>query len=132
MVLPAAFFGWRFYLHFGLLAGCLVAAGIVSLAVPIMRTNLLVTDEGLVERRLFRTVRVPWQQITELRVGRPGGLWGGMCVIAECRGGGYVDLLSTRVYTRIPSAHHVDELHRISWTLQERLAVFRQNLPAGP
>jgi hypothetical protein len=132
MVLPAAFFGWRVYLHFGLFAGCLVAAVIATFAVPIMGTCLIVTAEGLSERRLLRTVQVPWGRISELRVGRPGGLWGGMCVVAECSDGGQVDLLSTRAYTRVPSAHHVDELHQICWTLEERLMTYRQNLPSGP
>ena len=77
MVLPAAWFGWRTFELFGPVAGALEAAGLLSLAVPIMRTCLIVTDEGVIDRRAVRTVRVPWQQIAEFRVQRPGGLWGG-------------------------------------------------------
>ena len=77
MVLPAAWFGWRTFELFGPVAGALVAAGLLSLAVPIMRTCLIVTDEGVIDRRAVRTVRVPWQQIAEFRVQRPGGPWGG-------------------------------------------------------
>jgi hypothetical protein len=54
-----------------------VAAGLLSLALPIMRTCLIITDDGLVDRRAVQTVRLPWQQITEFRVARPGGLWSG-------------------------------------------------------
>lgn len=87
MVLPAALFGWRAFHYIGHVAGFLVAAGLLSVAVPIMRTCLIVADEGLIDRRAVRTVRVPWRQITEFRVARPGGLWGGFCVIADCRDG---------------------------------------------
>jgi len=68
MVLLAAWFGWRVSRYAGPVAGCLVAVGLLSFAVPIMRTCLIVTDEGLVDRRTVRTVRVPWQQIAEFRV----------------------------------------------------------------
>jgi hypothetical protein len=127
MVLPAALFGWRAFHYVGHLAGFLVAVGLLSLALPIMRTCLIVTGEGLIDRRAVRTVRVPWRQITEFRVARPGGLWGGFCVIADCRDGAQIDLLSTRAYSRAPSSRHLDELQRVCWTLEERLAAGGQN-----
>jgi hypothetical protein len=131
MVVPAAWFGWRISLLAGVVAGCFVGAGLLSLAVPIMRTCLIVTDDGLIDRRAMRIVRLPWPEIADFRVGRPSGLWGGFCVVAVCRGGTGVDLLSTRVYPRLPSPGHLDDLQRISWTLQERLAAYRQNSPPG-
>jgi Bacterial PH domain len=122
MVLPAAWFGWKAYQLLGPLASGLVSAGFLSLAVPIMRSCLIVNDEGLIDRRAVRTVRVPWQQIAGFSVERPGRLWGGFCVVADCRNGTQVDLLSVRAYSRAPSAGHLDDLHLICWTLTERLA----------
>ncbi len=125
MVLLAAWFGWRAFHYIGPLAGGLVAAALLSLAAPIMRTCLIVTDEGLIDRRAARTVRVPWQRIAGFRVDRPGWLWGGFCVVVDCTDGTRIDLLSTRAYTRAPSSRHLDELHRVCWTLEERLARWR-------
>jgi hypothetical protein len=89
------------------------------LAALIFRTHLTVSDEGLADHRMFRIVWVPWQSIVEFEVRRPGGLWGGYCVSALCRDGAVIDLMSTRAYSRVPSARHVDELYRICWTLEE-------------
>lgn len=102
--------------------GFAVVAASVFLAGLIARSHLEVTDQGLTDRRTFRIVRLPWDDIVEFGVGRPGGPWGGFCVIAICRDRSSVDLLSTRAYSRLPSAHHLDELHRICWTLEERAA----------
>jgi Bacterial PH domain len=118
MVLPAAFFGWRALHYLGVIAGCLVCAGVLSLAIPILRNCLIVTDEGLTDRRAVRSVWLPWEQITGFRVDRPGGPWGGFCVIADRTDRTQVDLLSTRAYTRTPSERHLDELHRLCWTLE--------------
>jgi hypothetical protein len=81
--------------------------------------HLDITDQGLTDRRTFRVVRLPWDDIVGFSVGRPGGPWGGFCVIAICQDRSKVDLLSTRAYSRLPSARHLDELHRIRWTLEE-------------
>lgn len=122
MVLPAAFFGWRAYQDIGAVAGFVIAAVLLALAVPIMRTCLIVTESAVLDRRAIRTVSVPWERITGFSVNRPGWLWGGFCVIAHCRDGAQIDLLSTRAYTRAPSSRHLDELHRLCWTLDELLA----------
>jgi Bacterial PH domain len=127
MVLLAAWFGWRVFRYAGPVAGCLVSGCLLSFAVPIMRACLVVTDEGLIDRRTVRTVRVPWQQIAEFRVARPGGPWGGFCVVADCHDGAQIDLLSARAYSRVPSSRHLDDLWRICWTLEERLAEHGQN-----
>lgn len=97
---------------------CVAAAAGAAIAVLVMRTHLSVDSGGLADHRLLRTVRVPWQLITGFDVGRPGGLWGGMCLRAVC-GDETVDLLSTRAYSRVPSAWHLDELERIRWSLEE-------------
>jgi hypothetical protein len=68
MVPLAAWFGWREFIYLGLVAGCLVAAGLLGFAVPIMRTCLIASDEGLTDRRAIRTVRVPWSQIAGFSV----------------------------------------------------------------
>jgi hypothetical protein len=94
-----------------------------------MRTCLVVTEEGLIDRR---SVRVAWLEITELRVARPGGLWGGFCAVASCRDGADVDLLSTRAYSRVPLSRHLDEVQRICWTLEEHLATRGENPPSDP
>ena len=91
----------------------------LSLAVLIARTRLVVTDDGLADHRVFRVIRIPWGEIAEFEVGRPKALWGGFCVIAVRRNGAAVDLMSTRAYSRIPSARHIDELYRISRTLEQ-------------
>ncbi|HSS89229.1 MAG TPA: PH domain-containing protein [Streptosporangiaceae bacterium] len=132
MVPLAAWFGWRAFIYLGPVAGCLVAAGLLGFAVPIMRTCLIANDEGLTDRRAIRTVRVPWSQITGFRVERPGGIWGGFCVVAARRDGTQADLLSTRAYSRAPSSSHLDELLRLCWTLEERLAAGGENLPSDP
>lgn len=127
-VLLAAFVCWRAFRYAGpdrivaVVAGCLVAGGLLASIPLVMRTCLLVTTEDVIDRRALRQVRVPWDKITAFRVARPGWLWGGFCVIAECKDGRQVDLLSTRVYSRAPSSRHLDELHRLSWTLEERIA----------
>lgn len=106
-----------------LVAKMIVVGGAVviglTLAVLIMRTRLVVTDDGLADHRVFRVIRIPWEEITGFEIGRPKGLWGGFCVIAVRRDGAAVDLMSTRAYSRIPSARHVDELYRISRTLEQ-------------
>jgi hypothetical protein len=130
MALPAAFFGWRAFVAIGPVAGYLVGGGLIILAVPIMRTCLIVTDEDLQDRRAIRRIRIPWSQVVEFQVERPGWLWGGFCVIAVCRNGTQIDLLSTRAYTRAPSERHLDELHRLCWTLTELLATRDQNPPS--
>jgi len=130
MVLPAAWFGWRAFQYLGPVAGGLVAAGLLGLAAPILRACLIVSDEGLADRRALRSVRVPWRQVTGFRVARPGGPWGGFCVVAACRGEAHVDLLSTRVYSRAASSRHLDELQRLCWTLEEMLAARGDDLPS--
>jgi Bacterial PH domain len=102
-----------------ILASCLAAVVGLWLALLILRTHLSIGAEGLADHRLFRVVRVPWPAIAGFEVSRPRGLWGGYCVSAVCSDGETVDLMSTRAYSRVPSARHVDELHRICWTLEE-------------
>lgn len=98
--------------------GCGVAVG-AWLAILVLRTHLTISDDGLADHRIFRVVRIPWPVITRFEVGRPGGLWGGYCVCAVRRDGATVDLMSTRAYSRVPSARHLEELQRICWTLDE-------------
>jgi hypothetical protein len=98
---------------------CLAVAVGLCLAVLIMRTRLTVSDEGLADYRVFRVVRVPWQLITGFEVARPRALWGGFCVTVVCRDNVTVDLMSTRAYSRVPSARHFDDLERICWSLEE-------------
>lgn len=95
-----------------------VAIGL-GLAGLILRTRLVVTSEGLVDHRLLRVVEIPWQDIAGFEINRPSGPWGGYCVTAVGPNGTTVDLLATRAYSRIPSGRHIDELYRISWTLEE-------------
>jgi hypothetical protein len=104
-----------------IVVGCALAIG-SWLAVLVLRTHLAVTDGGIEDHRLFRATRIGWEQIAGFEIGRPGGPWGGFCVQALRRDGTSVDLMSTRAYSRIPSARHLDELHRISWTLAEAAA----------
>ncbi|MBO0823350.1 MAG: hypothetical protein J2P27_05765, partial [Actinobacteria bacterium] len=100
-----------------LICGALVF-GLV-LAVLIMRTRLIVSSDGLTDHRIVRVIQIPWDKIAGFEIGRPSALWGGMCVQAVCHDGATIDLMSTRAYSRIASARHVDELHRISWTLEQ-------------
>jgi hypothetical protein len=93
------------------------AAGAV-LAVRTARAHLLVDGEGLADHRVFTVRRVPWRHVEGFEVGRPGALWGGFCVITVRRDGTTMDLMSTRAYTRVPSARHIDELQRICWSLE--------------
>jgi hypothetical protein len=91
----------------------------LGLAVLIMRTRLVLAAEGLVDHRVFRVIRVAWEEIAAFEISRPKGLWGGFCVTVISRNGATIDLMSTRAYSRIPSAGHLDELYRISWTLEQ-------------
>jgi hypothetical protein len=102
-----------------IIVSCIAVAVGLGLAVLIMRTHLTVSDKGLADHRMFRVVRVPWQLIAGFEVNRPGALWGGFCVTAACRDGVTIDLMSTRAYSRVPSARHLDELQRICWSLEE-------------
>jgi hypothetical protein len=102
---------------------CLAVAAGLYLAARIMRTHLTVGVDGLADHRMFRVVRVPWQQISGFEVDRPRALWGGFCVTAVYRDGTTVDLMSTRAYSRVPSARHLDELHRICRSLEEAAAI---------
>ena len=95
-----------------------VAIGL-GLAGLILRTRLVVTSAGLVDHRLFRVVEIPWEEIAGFEINRPSGPWGGFCVTAVGHNGTTTDLLATRAYSRIPSSRHIDELYRISWTLEE-------------
>ncbi len=98
---------------------CLAVAVGLYLAALIMRTHLTVGAEGLADHRIFRVVRVPWQQITGFEVDRPRGIWGGFCITAARHDGTTVDLMSTRAYSRVPSARHLDELQQIRGALEE-------------
>jgi len=91
----------------------------LGLAVLIMRTRLVVAAEGLADHRVLRVIRIPWEEIAAFEISRPHGLWGGFCVTVISPDGTTIDLMSTRAYSRIPSAGHVDELYRISWTLEQ-------------
>ncbi|HKD87932.1 MAG TPA: hypothetical protein VKB62_05325 [Streptosporangiaceae bacterium] len=91
----------------------------LGLAVLIMRTRLVITTDGLADHRIFRVLQIPWQEIAAFEIDRPKGLWGGFCVTVVSRNGTTIDLMSTRAYSRIPSAGHLDELYRISWTLEQ-------------
>jgi hypothetical protein len=62
----------------------------------------------------------------------PAGEQAGFCVVAVLRDGTQADLLSTRAYSRAPSSSHLDELLRLCWTLEERLATGGENLPSDP
>jgi len=99
--------------------GVIGAALVIGLwlAIAILRAHLTVTADGLTDHRLIRVVRIPWGVIARFDVRRPSGPWGGYCVSAVCRDGRHIDLLSTRAYSRVPSASHLDELQRICWTL---------------
>jgi hypothetical protein len=128
LVLLAAWFGWRSFRYagppryLGPAIGCVLIAGLLAGAVLVMRSCLIVTEESVADRRALRVVRVPWPQITGFRVARPGATRGGYCVVADCRDGRPVDLLSTRAYSRSASAGGLDELYRLCWTLEEQLA----------
>jgi Bacterial PH domain len=98
---------------------CCAAGTGLGFAVLIMRTRLVVADDGLADHRIFRVIRIPWEEIAAFEVDRPQGLWGGFCVTVVSRSGTTIDLMSTRAYSRIPSGEHVDELYRISWTLEQ-------------
>jgi hypothetical protein len=98
---------------------CAAVATGAWLAIRILREHLTVSDHGLLDQRILRVIQVPWDLIAQFEVGHPAGLWGGYCVSAVCRDGATIDLMSTRAYSRIPSARHLDELHRICWTLNE-------------
>jgi hypothetical protein len=113
----------------GLIVGGVATAALLAGVLPVVRSCLIVSDEGLTDRRAFRRVRLSWPQISEFRVARPGGPWGGYCVVADCRDGTQVDLLSIRAYSRSPSSHHLDELHLICWTLDERRAAQHGDRP---
>ena len=102
---------------------CVAAVIGLGFAALIMRTHLEVTADGLADHRIFRVIRVPWEEIAAFEIDRPGGLWGGFCVTAVSRNGTTTDLMSTRAYSRIPSARHLDELYRISWTLEHAAAL---------
>ena len=138
LVLIAAWFAWRAFRYAGpdryagTVVGSLVAAGLLAWVIPVLRTCLIVTEEALIDRRSVRSVRVPWPQITELHVARPGGLWGGFCIVVTRRDGSNIDLLSTRAYSRVPFSGHLDELQRICWTLEELLAARGENPPSDP
>jgi len=97
---------------------CAAVAIGLGLAGLIMRTRLVLTKEGLADHRIFRVIKIPWEEVTGFEINRPSGPWGGFCVVALCRSGTTVDLMATRAYSRIPSARHIDELYRISWTLE--------------
>jgi hypothetical protein len=97
---------------------CAVVIGL-GLAVLIMRTCLVVATEGLADHRVLRVIRIPWEEIAAFEITRPHGLWGGFCVAVISPDGTTIDLMSTRAYSRIPSARHLDELYRISWTLEQ-------------
>ena len=95
-----------------------VAAGL-WLAILILRSHLTLGDDGLADHRIFRVVRVPSRVVARFEVSRPSGPWSGYCVSAVCHDGESIDMLSTRAYSRVPSTRHLDELHRICWTLNE-------------
>ena len=119
----AGFAGWGFFASYGLfgwlIAGCVGAAVGGCPAALQLRSHLSVTAIGVADYRMFRVVRLPWRDIAHFQVQRPAGLRAGFCITALCHGGARVDLLSTQVYSRVPSARHLDELHRICGILEE-------------
>jgi hypothetical protein len=138
LVLVAGLFGWRAAAYAGpdraamSLLGGLIAVATLGCAGPALRARFVATDAMLIDRRAFRTVRLAWDQVAEFEVRRPGGLWGGYCVVAECRNGRSVDFLATRAFSRAPSARHLDELHRLRWTLEDRLGRLQPGAGTAP
>ena len=107
----------------GLIVGWIAFGSLLVLAWLILRAHLAVDGAGLTDRRVFRVVRVPWQEVADFEVNRPGAMWGGFCVVVICRDGSTIDLLATRVYSRVPSGRHLDDVQRIAWTLKEILLI---------
>jgi hypothetical protein len=76
-------FCWRAFRYTGpdrnlaVVAGCLVPACVLASAVLVMRTCLIVTADDLIDRRMLRKVRTPWEKVTAFRVARPGWQGGG-------------------------------------------------------
>jgi Bacterial PH domain len=138
LVVLAAWVVWRAIRYPGpwhgaaVVTGCVVAVGLLAGVIPAMKTCLVVSEEGLTDRRALRSVRAAWPQIQELRVARPGGVWGGFCIVVTRRDGAEVDLLSTRAYSRVPFSRHLDELQRICWTLEEHLFARSENPRDNP
>lgn len=99
-----------------------IGAGLAAggwLGLLVLRTHLTISDDGVTDHRMFRLVRVRWQQADRFEVGRPGGLSGGYCVRVLGRDGTTTDLLSVRAYSLVPSPGHLRELDRICQTLEE-------------
>lgn len=109
--------------------GFLTAAVLLVFTVPVLRTCFVATNEALTDVRAIRVVRVGWDRVAAFSVERPGGPWGGYCVVADCHDGSRVDFLSTRAYSRSWSARHLDELQRLCWTLDERLTAIQRGRP---
>lgn len=103
----------------GIVAGCVLAAGLLAACWRITRTRLVADLLGLTDYRAFHTVRVGWDEIAGFEVDRPGGPWDGFCVRVLRHTGEPVDLLATRGYSLLPSGWGYDEVHRMMWTLQQ-------------
>jgi hypothetical protein len=125
LVLVALSVGWNSLGHSGLprlpvpvLSGAL-AAGLLSGAVLAMRSCLIITDEGVTDRRPLSVVRVPWPQVTGFRVAPSGALGGGYCIVVDRPDDRPVELLATRAGGRMALRNDLGDLDRLCWKLGE-------------
>ncbi|AGL19980.1 hypothetical protein L083_6470 [Actinoplanes sp. N902-109] len=100
------------------LNGLTGVAGVV-LAWRVYATGVVLTPVAVRDIRVLRRPSWPTSEIADVTYGRPGGLWGGQCLMLTLRDGAVVPLLGSRVYAHFPIAAHPRWLAATAATLRD-------------
>ncbi|GAA2476733.1 hypothetical protein [Winogradskya humida] len=97
--------------------------GVVGLVLAwrIAATKVSVTPSLIEDVRLFRRVSWPRDQVVDVVVRRPGGLWAGQCLVLVLADGTEAALLASRAYSRFPIGSHPQRLAAMAGQLRDAL-----------
>ncbi|GAA2541810.1 hypothetical protein GCM10010435_06680 [Winogradskya consettensis] len=91
------------------------------LAWRLAATKVRVTPSLIEDVRLFRRVSWARDQVVDVVVGRPGGLWAGQCLVLVLADGTEAALLASRAYSRFPIGSHPQRLAAMAGQLRDAL-----------
>lgn len=88
----------------------------IALVVPAWRTSVVrlsITESTISDVRMFVRLTYERTQVTEVRLGQPGGFLDGHCLVLTLRDGREVPLTASRVYSWFPAPAHLGRLREL-------------------
>jgi hypothetical protein len=96
-----------------------IGLAVLALSALSLRRGATFDHRGGVDVAGLRRMTFGWEQVADLYVGRPPGLLYGYCIVLSRKNGSERALLGTRVYSRLPSAKHHQELMSLAEKLRD-------------